>query len=261
MTGAARVFRPNEAVAPSTLRLLVGVQVAIGLVLWGTAPLPLIPSPVEVWQALPGLWTDGLGFELWQSFLVNAEALAVTVVVSLACSYLTVLPLARPVAQGISKLRFLGLVGLTLVFTLMLSGGHALKVGLLSFGMTVFFVTSMSDEIARLPRERFDHARTLRMGEWRVVYEVVVLGLGAQAFDVLRQNAAIGWMMLSTIEGLVRSEGGVGAMLLAQSKHLHLAEVFAIQASILMVGILQDYSLGALKGLVCPHAGLNLERR
>jgi NitT/TauT family transport system permease protein len=147
------------------------------------------------------------------------------------------------------------------VFTLLVGGGHPLKLWLLVFAMTVFFVTSMASVIAEIPKEDFDHARTLRMGEWRVVWEVVVLGTADKAFEVLRQNAAIGWLMLTMVEGISRSEGGVGAMLLNQSKHFRLAEVFAIQILILFVGLIQDYGIGALRRLVCPYADLTLERR
>ena len=132
---------------------------------------------------------------------------------------------------------------------------------LLVFGMTVFFVTSMASVIAQIPKEEFDYARTLRMSEWRVVWEVVVLGTAAQAWEVLRQNAAIGWMMLTMVEGISRSEGGVGAMLLNQSKHFHLAEVFAIQILILVVGMIQDYGIGLLRRITCPYADLTLERK
>src|SRR2546423_1702414 len=83
--------------------------------------------------------------------------------------------------------------------------------------MPVFFVTSMASVIAAIPKEDFDHARTLRMSEWRVVWEVVILGTVATAFEVMRQNAAIGWMMLTTVEGIFRGEGGVGAMLMNRS--------------------------------------------
>ena len=48
----------------------------------------------------------------------------------------------------------------------------------------------------------------------------------------MRQNAAMGWMMLTMVEGISRSEGGVGAMLLNQNKHFHLSAVFAIQLTI-----------------------------
>jgi NitT/TauT family transport system permease protein len=134
-------------------------------------------------------------------------------------------------------------------------------VALLVFGMTVFFVTSMVDVVASIPRDTFDHARTLRMGEWRATWEVVVRGTADKAMEVLRQNAAIGWMMLTMVEGISRAEGGVGAMLLNQNKHFHLPEVFAIQILILTVGILQDYALGGLKRLLFPYAELTLERR
>ena len=86
-------------------------------------------------------------------------------------------------------------------------------------------------------------------------------GAAIQAFEILRQNAAIGWMMLTMVEGISRSEGGIGAMLLNQNKHFHLAEVFAIQLLILVFGMLQDYSLGALKRAVLPYADLEREAR
>ena len=99
------------------------------------------------------------------------------------------------------------------------------------------------------------------MREWRVVWEIVILGTADKAFEVLRQNAAIGWMMLTMVEGVVRSEGGVGTMLLNQSKHFRLDEVFAIQFVILLVGLFQDFMIGAARRLVCPYADLTVERR
>jgi len=99
------------------------------------------------------------------------------------------------------------------------------------------------------------------MTEWRVVWEVVILGTADKAFEVLRQNAAIGWMMLTMVEGIVRSEGGVGTMLLDQSKHFNMAAVFAIQALILVVGLLQDYCIGLARNVFCPYANLTLERK
>jgi len=152
-------------------------------------------------------------------------------------------------------------VGLTFFFTVLFTSGHQLKVGLLVFGVTVFFVTSMIDVVAQVPKEKFDLARTLRMGEWRVVWEVIVLGRADAAFDALRQNAAMGWMMLTMVEGISRSEGGIGALLLNQNKHFHLEAVFAIQLSILVIGLFQDYMLGVAKKFICPYADLQLEQR
>jgi|HubBroStandDraft_3_1064219.scaffolds.fasta_scaffold18298_3 NitT/TauT family transport system permease protein len=258
----AAAFLPNRVLSHTALRLLVGVQVLVLVLVWWRSPFALLPRPGEVLRALQELWfRDGLGRELWTSFMLNLEALGLTLVISLALSYLTVLPFFRPLAMAVSKGRFLGMIGLTLVFTLMVGGGHQLKVALLVFSMTVFFVTSMAEVILEIPREKFDHARTLRMSEWRVVWEVVVLGTADRALEVLRQNAAIGWMMLTMVEGISRSEGGVGALLLNQNKHFRLPQVFAIQALILLLGLLQDYGIGLFKRLVFPWAELTLERR
>lgn len=262
MKNVLSAFLPNRAISAMTLRIIVAFQVAIVLLIWINSPFPVLPQPDEVLRAFRGLWFEqGLGRELWTSFSMNLQALGLTLLISLALSYLTVVPAFRPVAAAVSKGRFLGLIGLTFVFTLMVGGGRSLKIALLVFGMTVFFVTSMAAEVLAIPREKFDHARTMRMSEWKVVWEVVILGTADKAFEALRQNAAIGWMMLTMVEGISRAEGGVGAMLLNQNKHFRLAEVFAIQITILLVGLFQDYGIGVLRRLMLPYADLTRERR
>jgi len=58
-----------------------------------------------------------------------------------------------------------------------------------------------------------------------------------------------------------RSEGGVGTVLLDQNHHFRLAAVFAIQLTILLLGLIQDYGIGLAKNLLCPYAALTLERK
>lgn len=254
-------FLPNRAISSHTLRLIIGVEVLLALTLWIFSPFKVLPQPDEVWRALQNLWlTAGLGQELAVSFGLNLKALAWSSLISLLLAYLTVIPIFRPIVTAISKGRFLSLTGFTLVAAILFEGG-AMKTALLTFSITVFFITSMASVIAAIPKSEFDHARTLRMSEWRVVWEVVILGTADKAFEVLRQNAAIGWMMLTMVEGIVRSEGGIGAMLLAQYKFFHLDAMFAIQIVILIVGLLQDYAIGALRRLVCPYADITLERK
>ncbi|RYF54482.1 MAG: ABC transporter permease subunit, partial [Cytophagaceae bacterium] len=139
--------------------------------------------------------------------------------------------------------------------------GHSLKVWLLVFGITVFFVTSMVGVVQTVSRNELNHARTLRMSEWQVVWEVIILGRIEMVFDVIRQNFAIAWALLTLVEGISRSEGGVGTLLLNQNKHFHLDAVFAIQLAILLVGIALDYGIGFLKRLFCPYASLTLDQR
>lgn len=261
MASAAHVFSPNSALDKNAVRILIGAQIALAVLLWTFSPFVLLPKPAEVLHAFSDMWQEGLGAELITSFSLNLQAIAVATVLSLLLAYATVMPFFRPVVALLSKLRFLSLVGLTFIFTLLARSGHQLKLSLLVFSVSVFFVTGMADVIAGIPKEMYDLARTLRMGEWRVVWEVIVLGQIDKAFDVLRQNAAIGWMMLTMVEGIVRSEGGVGTILLDQNHHFRLAAVFAIQLTILALGLLQDYGIGMLKNLFCPYATLTLEHK
>ena len=261
MNHAVAVFSPNAVLNKNAVRALVAVQIGIVILLWFFSPFVLLPKPGEVLNAFGDLWEQGLGAELITSFYLNVQAIALSTVVSLLLAYATVMPFFRPIVALLSKLRFLSLVGLTFFFTLMARSGHELKLSLLVFSVSVFFVTGMADVINGVPKEMFDLARTLRMGEWRVVWEVIVLGQIDQVFDVLRQNAAMGWMMLTMVEGIVRSEGGVGTILLDQNHHFRLAAVFAIQLTILLLGLLQDYGIGLAKNLLCPYAALTLEQK
>jgi NitT/TauT family transport system permease protein len=261
MNDAIHLFAPNKVVSRNTVRWLVTFQLLMLVAIWVFSPTVFLPKPGEVFQSLHDLWFEGLGSELITSFYLNLQAIALSAILSLLLAYATVIPFFRPIVALLSKLRFLSMVGLTFFFTLMATTGHELKLFLLVFSVAVFFVTGMAEVVAAIPKETFDLARTLRMGEWRVVYEVVVLGQADKAFEVLRQNAAMGWMMLTMVEGISRSEGGVGAMLLNQNKHFHLSAVFAIQLTILVLGLGQDYAIGLLRKICCPYAELTLERK
>ena len=245
--------RPRIAAAWAGALGVALAAAAIGL-LWRAAGGAL-PAPGQVLAALAALWNErGLADELAASLALNAEAIAWSAALSLGLAYLTVLPALRPLVGAVSKLRFTGLVGWGFVLTLWARDGHQLKLWMLVFGMAPFFVTAMAAAVAEIPRERFDHARALGMTEWRTVWEVVIRGTLDQALEALRQNAAMGWMALTMVEGLVRSEGGVGALMLNENKHLDLDAVFALIVVVLIVGIAQDAALAWLRRTVCPHA-------
>lgn len=254
-----KVFTPNVMLDKNAMRMLILGQISIAILLWFFSPSPLLPKPGDVLASFTDLWEQGMGAELITSLVLNLQAIFIATVISLILSYLTVMPFFKPVVKFIGKLRFLSMAGLTFVFTLMTTSGHELKLSLLTFSVTVFFVTSMEDVMKTIPKEVYDLARVLHMSRWRVVWEVVVLGQFDKVFDVIRQNAAMSWMMLTLVEGIVRSEGGIGTVLLDQNHHFRLSAVFAIQLMILFCGVMQDYGFGFLKKFFCPYAFLAVE--
>jgi NitT/TauT family transport system permease protein len=205
--------------------------------------------------------SEGLLYELGVSLRLNVEALALSAVLSIGLAYASVTRWGRPLVHMLSKFRFFSMAGFTIVFTRIFGGGHALKVSLLVFGISTFFLTTMIDVVASATTAEFDQTRSLRMSPARAVWEVIVRGRLDQTFDAFRQNAAMGWMMLTMVEGLVRFEGGMGVLMLNESKYRNLEAVFAVQLTVLAVGILQDQLIAWFKGVACPHTRLTLEAK
>jgi NitT/TauT family transport system permease protein len=254
-------FTPNKVMSKTTMSALAFIQVVIAVAFWQLGTSPIVPKPLEVLGSFSTVWENGFGQEFIVSFWLCLEAIFFTSVISLSLSYLTVLPFFRPIATFITKGRFLSLVGFSFLFVLITSSGHQLKLFMIVFGMSVFFVTSMVSVIQAIPKADFDYARTLRMSEWRVVWEVVVRGTMSTALEIVQQIFAIGFIMLPTVEGLSRAEGGVGKFLLDSNKHFALADIFAIQIQMFMMGLFLDYCIGALNKIVCSYAFLNRERQ
>jgi NitT/TauT family transport system permease protein len=250
----ARIFLPNRAVDRTTMLGLVVGWAAVAFIVWLASPWQSLPSPREVWTALGQLWwAGGMGPELMVTLKLITHALFLTIVISLSLSYLTVIAFFRPFIAAVSKLRFLGLTGLVFPFTLLTGGGYSLKVWLLTFGMTTFYVTAMAQVVMEIPREQFDHMRVLGASEGRILWEVVIRGTLDRALDTTRQNLAMGWAMITMVEGISRAEGGIGALILNQNKHFHLAEVYAVLIAILLMGLLLDYAMGIVVRLACPY--------
>lgn len=257
------IFTPFAGGSAATVRLLIVGQVALALVLWHLAPastgLPTLAGIASEFHRLAS--TQGLLGELLASTSVIWQALVLSSLLSAGVAYLTTTAAFRPLGTVVSTLRFLGFAGLTFLFTLWTDGPHQLKLALLTFGMTVFLTRSMTDVVASIPAADLDYGRTLGLTGWRLTWEMVVRGRLADFLELVRQNAAVGWTLLAMVEGITRSEGGVGAMLLNQNKYFNLSAVFAIQLVILTYGVAQDWALSALRDLACPHARLARDRK
>ncbi len=252
---------PFTPVRARWLKGMAATQAVVAIALWALSGSRTLPSPTEVARA----WIDlvqhqGLLFELWASIKVSLVSLALSTVAAVLMACLATAPAFMPLARLAATMRFLGFAGLTYVFMLISSDATGLRIAILSFGMFVFMVTALLADLAATSRDPIDHCRTLGMRHWRITGEVVVLGKADVILDLMRQNAAVGWTLLTLVEGLTRSAGGIGAMLLNQNRYFLLAGVFAIQATILAVGLAQDALLSLLKDTACPWSTLGKEK-
>jgi len=251
------MFKPFERINRTTVIMLVAIQVIVLLSIWQAAPAGLIPSPLRIGEALGGLLTSSL---LWDNVLVSLlltlKALLYSVLITLVFSYLSVVPFFRPLAHFIVKCRYLTLTGLIFIFTLLTRDGSQLKLSLLVFGIVPFFTTSFLSVIMQTNAQEFELCQTLGYGRWQSLYEVIVVGKADQVFEVVRQNFAIAWMMITMVEGLSMSEGGVGTLLIKYNKYNDLVHVIALQAVIFGLGLFFDHLLGRLRHWFFPYTKL-----
>lgn len=255
----ASLFVPYSLGRRFSLNFLAGVTLATLAVLWVIAPASTgIPSPLAIgvaWNTLA--LSQGLILELLTSTYVIWQAIFLSALFSVCIAALYTADIFKPTATMIASLRFLGFAGLTFLFTLWTSSSAHLKLALLTFGMTVFLTRSTIDVVKSIPQSDIDYARSLNLSGWRLTWELVLRGRSAEMLDLIRQNAAVGWTLLAMVEGITRSEGGIGALLLNQNKYFKLDAVFAIQLTILFYGIAQDIGLQYFRSLVCPWTRLN----
>lgn len=253
------LFTPYHLGRRFSVKFLAAGQLILLLVVWSVAPASLgVPSPLGILAA----WHDmaannGLLLELFKSMQVIAFGILGSTLIAWLIACLYTADAFKPLGNLASAFRFLGFAGLTFLFTLWTSSQFGLKAALLTFGMTVFLATMLIAMVKEVPQSEIDYARSLGLSGWSLTWELMVRGRADVVLDAVRQNAAVGWTLLAMVEGITRSDGGVGAMLLTQNKFFNMEAVFAIQLTILAYGLLQDYALSALRRTLCPWTRLN----
>lgn len=248
------ILKAFDPTSKKTFTAIIVVEAILFLIVWLLSSLSLVPTPVDIlgtWHRLAS--QEGLLIELWQSSKTLAKAIVLTSLISFGAAYLATAAVFKPIVTWATGLRFLGFAGITFFFTLWTSDGASLKLWLLTFGMSVFMLTTALAIVNSVTQDQIDYARTLGLDGWQITWEIVIRGKLDEALDAIRQNAAIGWVMLSMVEGLVRSEGGIGLLLLTNSKFLNLNAIFAIQLTILTYGLLQDVFLRWMRTVICPY--------
>jgi len=254
------IFQPFSKINKQTLIIMIVFQVIITLLLWQTTSDGLIPKPGNVAAAFGQLLTTKL---FWDNMLVSLaltlQAMLYSIIITLVFAYLSVIPFFKTIAQFIVKCRYLTLTGLIFIFTLLTKNGSELKLSLLVFGIVPFFTTSFLSVIINIDKQEYELCKTLGYNNWQTLYEVVIVGKADQVFEILRQNFAISWLMITMVEGLSMSEGGIGTLLIKYNKYNDITNVVALQLVIFLIGLCFDYLLGTTRHWLFPHSKLKQE--
>lgn len=252
-----RLFKPFETLKGSSTSTILISWLVILITFWGLNSFGnthLFPTPSQVFKGLGDLWSEGLVVHIMSSLWLCTQAVFISVLVSLGFAYSSTIPFFKPVGTFISKLRFLPLTGIAFYLAILINDARTLQVWVLVVFMTTFLTTSLIQMIKDIPQEEFDHARTLGCNRWECLWEVVIKGRIDYVFELVRQNLAIVWMMLVTVESILVAAGGLGFLIKNSDKLGDAGRVIALQMIIVVVGLTLDFVITKLRKLIFRYS-------
>jgi NitT/TauT family transport system permease protein len=207
----------------------------------------LFPAPEQVWSGFVSLYNEGLVVHIGSSLWLCLQATVISIGFSLVMAYAFPIPLLRPLSTSLSRLRYLPLTGITFYLTILVTNARTMQVWVLVIFMSLYFITSLLAVIKDVAQEEIDHARSLKCSRWEILWEVIIKGRFDYVIDVLRQNLAITWMMLVTVESILVAAGGLGVLIKNSDKFMNHGRILALQIVILLVGLGIDLTLTTIR--------------
>lgn len=249
------IITPFKKVSKITYISIITCWIFVLFCFWNINAIGLIPKPIDVLNSIFDIisrkdFMDDFISSIWLTIV----AMGIGSIIASILGYLYTIELFKPVIIFIGKLRFLTLTGLIFVFTQVSNDATNLKYLLLEFGLIPFFTCSMVSVITSIKRENIELCSTLRMNKWETLLEVVIIGNLHQLVNIIKQNFAICWLMITTVEGVNMSGGGLGTMLIKSTKYFNkMSDVFAILIIIFIIGIISDIILSKVSKLIFPY--------
>lgn len=250
-------FKPFEKISVRNSALISGIWIVLVLTLWvvGTSgETKLFPPPSLAWEGFLDLYQEGLVRHIFSSLWLCLQATLISIAISLFFAYLSPIPAFKPLVNMLSRMRYLPLTGITFYLAMVVNDARSMQVLVLVVFMSLYFITSLLSVIRSIPQEELDHARSLGCSRWEVLWEVVVKGRLDYVIEVLRQNLAITWMMLVTVESILVAAGGLGVLIKNSDKFMNHGRIVALQIVILLVGLGIDVFLNFLRRLVFRYS-------
>ncbi|MEO8516609.1 MAG: hypothetical protein ABI426_07695 [Flavobacterium sp.] len=252
-----KLLTPFEKVSKAKKTIILVSWVVLLFIVWflGTSGQKhLFPSPAQVLEGFTSLYSEGLVVHIFHSLQLCFLSIFLATIIALFFAYSWPIPLLKPVSEFVTKFRFLPFTGLSFYITLIVHEARNMQVWILVIFLTTFLTTSLIAVIKDIPQEEFDHAKTLKCNRFEVLWQVIVLGRIDYVIDAIRQNLAITWMMLVTVESIVVASGGLGFLIKNSDKFMNHGRIIALQIIILLIGLGLDWFINFLRKSVFRYS-------
>lgn len=253
-----KLLKPYQETTKRT-RLLIGLGwIALVFIMWNIYSLRgeahMFPTLGQVLTGLKELWAEGLMTHIMSSLWLCGWSVLITIIISLTFVYLSPIPLIKPVSEFLSKFRYLPLTGIAFYITMLIDSAREIQVWILVIFMSTFLITSLLSMLKDIKEEEFDHARALGCNRFEILWEVVIKGRMDYVIENIRQNLAIVWMMLVTVESIMAAAGGLGFLIKNSDKFMNHGRIIALQMVILFVGLLLDFTLTKIRKILFRYS-------
>ncbi len=245
-----KLFTPFEKVNANMRWVIAASWLLLLIVFWVVATSGekhLFPNPKQVWTGFLELYSEGLVVHILNSLKLCFISIFLAILISLFFSYMWPIPIFRQVSEFVTKFRFLPFTGLSFYITMVIHQARSMQIWIMVIFLTTFLTTSLIAVIRDIPEEEFDHAKSLKCSRFEVLWQVIILGRIDYVIDVIRQNLAITWMMLVTVESIVVASGGLGFLIKNSDKFMNHGRIIALQLIILIIGLSLDWSINYLR--------------
>jgi ABC-type nitrate/sulfonate/bicarbonate transport system permease component len=245
-----KILTPFEKISKLNRTLILIGWLVLLIIIWfatTSGEKHLFPSPAQVLTGFSDLYREGLVVHIFNSLKLCFISIFLATIISLLFAYAWPIPLLKSISEFITKFRFLPFTGLSFYITMVIHEARMMQVWILVIFLTTFLTTSLIAVIKDIPQEEFDHAKMLKCNRWEVLVQVIILGRIDYVIDVIRQNLAITWMMLVTVESIVVASGGLGFLIKNSDKFMNTGRIIALQIIILLIGLGLDAGINYLR--------------
>ncbi len=254
MNNLKKIITPFEKISPNVKTTILVVHLLVFIGSWiffvpmagGKPTGTYFPNLLDVLSAWGDMWKHGLFVHILMTLQLCGIATLISIVFSCVVAYLSRTPLFAPLSYFITKLRYVPIQGLTIFLMQIGGGGRNLQVTLLVIFMSFYLVTALIAAIDDIPPEDLIRREAQKMNRWKILWKVVILDRADYLIEVVRQNLSITFMMIVSVEAMDKTQGGLGSLLVDTNRALAFPKIFALQLTILVIGI----SLDALLKLI-----------
>lgn len=253
------IFTPFGIVNKKTKSIILTIQLVFLVILLQLYHGSLIPAPLDIFNTLVG-FISSLSFldDFLATFMFVMKGMFYAMIITMILTYAHPIVFFTPFVEFITKCRYLTFSTVLIIFTIFIQGGNLsdLKMILLLFGTVPFFVNSFVEETAinqGTPQYHLNKAYVNQLNRWQSLWEVIVVGKLDRLFVVVKQNFAIAWAVVTTVEANAMNEGGIGTIISKSNKHMLIGELIAIAIIVLVIGVFFDYLYGFLRYALFPY--------